>query len=95
MTDRSPYDLTFKRVCPVCGEVFELQPLHAYKVNTYVNDKFRCNVPVCSYSCRRKFDREHGNKEFGKLKDINVNGINNFRQRGRNKNGKQNKSRVN
>lgn len=48
-----------KKTCPVCGEKFYPAPMHSYKVGNSAHNKL-----VCSYSCMRKYEREHGHTDF-------------------------------
>lgn len=48
-----------KKTCPVCGEAFYPAPMHSYKIGKAVENKL-----VCSYSCMRKYEKEHGQTGF-------------------------------
>lgn len=47
------------RTCPVCGETFYPAPMHSYKIGRPSDNKL-----VCTYSCMRKYEKEHGDLGF-------------------------------
>lgn len=44
-----------ERACPVCGKKFSPLPDHALKIGKEGSRRL-----VCSYSCMRKWEKEHG-----------------------------------
>ncbi len=44
-----------ERACPICGKMFYPLPDHALKIGNEGSRKL-----VCSYSCMRKWEKEHG-----------------------------------
>ena len=48
---------TLERKCPVCGKVFIAREEWVYKRN---NEKNNWPRYMCSYSCLKQWDKEHG-----------------------------------
>jgi hypothetical protein len=51
--------------CPMCGKIFYAMPEHSYKVgNGGATDKL-----VCTYSCMRKYEKQHHMKRRGENRE--------------------------
>lgn len=48
------------RKCSICKKKFHPEPEHGWKIGFSTGGK-----PVCSYSCMRKWEKEHGFKRRG------------------------------
>ena len=59
MEEDKIYRMFVKKTCPVCGLEFIPAPMHSYKVGNSAHNKL-----VCSYSCMRKWEKEHGQTGF-------------------------------
>lgn len=49
------YNVFIEVKCAVCGKMFKPAPEHALKIGGETSRKL-----VCSYSCMRKYEKEHG-----------------------------------
>lgn len=55
MAKTSGYSMYTERACPICGKMFHPMPDHSLRIGGEGSRQL-----VCSYSCMRKWEKEHG-----------------------------------